>query len=357
MSKIVCDVCGTSFADSANQCPICGCAATAENCFMPVLEEKTETVNNGTYTYVKGGRFSKANVKKRNGGKEPERIEKTPKAQKPEKKASKVSQQKPVKATGKKKKSNLGLMIAVVALFVAIVAVALYITFGIVLRDNEKDASEPAKKVTDTQTGDQDTPEDVKIPCTGLTPMALSIELTQENNTAKLEVTKAPEDTTDVLEFISHDETIVMVDSEGNVVAVGTGPTLITIKCGEQTTTVEVTSSYVAENAENEEEKNEEDQQTDPSGNNNDLLDNGTYKFNTYMQKLDFSLYPGHDFELSLRDTYGNKIEFTVESLTTGVCTVDGKVVTAVNSGNATLVVIATDGDNTYRFTGEVIVW
>lgn len=359
MSKIVCDVCGTSFADSANQCPICGCAATAENCYMPIMEEKTETVNNGTYTYVKGGRFSKANVKKRNGGKEPVRVTKTEKA---EKKLVKVKTAK--ETDGKKKKSNLGLMIAVLALFLVIVAVVLYITFGIFLKDNDQ-GNDPVKvqQTDDAQDDEQDQPEDVQIPCTELTPNVLSIELTQENYTAKLEVVTGPEDTTDVLEFKSSDETVVIVDSEGNVTAVGEGTAQIEIKCGDEIAFVDVTSSYVAENAEEEEneenaEENEEEQeQVDSSENNNDLLGNGNYKFNTYLNKLDFSLNPGESHELILRDPYGNKVEFTLESKTPGVCTVEGNVVTAVNSGNATVVVTATDGGNTYRFVGEVIVW
>ena len=29
MSKIICDVCGTSYPDTAEQCPICGCSRDA----------------------------------------------------------------------------------------------------------------------------------------------------------------------------------------------------------------------------------------------------------------------------------------------------------------------------------------
>ena len=30
MSKIICDVCGTSYPESANQCPICGCVRSGD---------------------------------------------------------------------------------------------------------------------------------------------------------------------------------------------------------------------------------------------------------------------------------------------------------------------------------------
>ena len=68
MNKIVCDICGTSYAESANQCPICGCVHSGD------VQRVTNEINSDGkvstgYTYVKGGRFSKNNVKKRSNGK------------------------------------------------------------------------------------------------------------------------------------------------------------------------------------------------------------------------------------------------------------------------------------------------
>ena len=67
MSKIICDVCGTRYPDTAEQCPICGhiCGSagkTAEDLFV-MEDDRTES-----YQKVRGGRFSKANVKKRTAG-------------------------------------------------------------------------------------------------------------------------------------------------------------------------------------------------------------------------------------------------------------------------------------------------
>ena len=55
MNKIVCYVCGTSYPENATQCPICGYVQTAETSASAGSGE-------GSYTYVIGGRFSKANV-------------------------------------------------------------------------------------------------------------------------------------------------------------------------------------------------------------------------------------------------------------------------------------------------------
>ncbi len=61
MNKIVCDVCGTSYPEDAVQCPICGTAKTDSS--------KTASGTETGYAHVKGGRFSQANVRKRNAGK------------------------------------------------------------------------------------------------------------------------------------------------------------------------------------------------------------------------------------------------------------------------------------------------
>ena len=63
MNKVICDVCGTSFPETSEQCPICGCAKLPTA--PAVAAEDSQVAAEGTtaYSYVKGGRFSKANVK------------------------------------------------------------------------------------------------------------------------------------------------------------------------------------------------------------------------------------------------------------------------------------------------------
>ena len=61
MDKIICDVCGTSYAENTSQCPICGLARPSKPKAAPSAES-----DSGSYTYVKGGRFSSGNVRKRN---------------------------------------------------------------------------------------------------------------------------------------------------------------------------------------------------------------------------------------------------------------------------------------------------
>ena len=64
MSKIICDVCGTSYAETLTQCPICGCVRSVDVRTVSESEDdELQSAHTGGYNHVKGGRFSKSNVK------------------------------------------------------------------------------------------------------------------------------------------------------------------------------------------------------------------------------------------------------------------------------------------------------
>ena len=65
MSKIICDVCGTSYPETASQCPICGCARPVDAGVTAGESVLSEMNEESTYNFVKGGRFSKKNVRRR----------------------------------------------------------------------------------------------------------------------------------------------------------------------------------------------------------------------------------------------------------------------------------------------------
>ena len=69
MNKIICDICGTKYPDTAEQCPICGYANTAIAAGAAVASEIEdnflEDIIQEPRSKVKGGRFSKTNVRKR----------------------------------------------------------------------------------------------------------------------------------------------------------------------------------------------------------------------------------------------------------------------------------------------------
>ena len=240
MNKVICNLCGTSYPENAAQCPICGYARTAD----PVSSGAS---GNGTYTYVKGGRFSKANVKKRN-------------------QAAGVAADPTVPAVNKKKQKHAkesagkGLVVVVILLLLAIVAVLGYVALRFFLPngflyeglDNiKRPTSSPSVEELPPAVPNEDIPVESEDPATDLSCQALTVSQTQLHFEAigaevELSVTVEPEDTTDQLSFSSSDTAVATVSSDGIVTSVGEGNAVITVYCGNMTAQCHVTCTVPA---------------------------------------------------------------------------------------------------------------
>lgn len=213
MSKIVCDVCGTSYPETAAQCPICGCVRPADAQSVSNSKE-SGTIASG-YTHVKGGRFSKSNVRKR--------------ARTVKNSNSTLSAKKEA-PKGNKKDKHVGLVITAIVLILAIIAVVLYIAVRFFLPDFV-----PTIPPKDTQTGTStsaSTTTEPDAPCTELTLDVESITFTQDGESRMLYPAPVPADTTDGIIFVSSDESIATVSADGKVTAVAPGMATITVTCG-----------------------------------------------------------------------------------------------------------------------------
>ena len=264
MNKILCDVCGTSYPDTATHCPICSTARTDTN--------KTASEENTGYAYVKGGRFSHANVRKRNAGqKELPRVvapakpkKETNPTQKPKKPApGKESQQQsrpsrksaetaaqsaaPARQQSSRQSrqqnqqpespvSNIVLIIIAVLLVIAIIAVCAYIVREYLIGDkpqNPGSGSNPTQSATTTIRGE--------VPCTELRVALTEHSFTTVGDAWLINVTALPENTTDVIRYESSDPRIATVDDKGHVTAVADGEVTITITCGQHVVECRVT--------------------------------------------------------------------------------------------------------------------
>lgn len=227
MSKIICEVCGTAYPETSGQCPICGCVRPAD--VRRANADNRQGRSSGEYSYVKGGRFSEKNVRKRSQATQAE----TPAKNKYSKQAPQ-----PVKK-GKKKNNNdsynnRGLVITIVILLLAIVAVIGYIVVKFFLPTwlPSKDSSnkEPAV-VQDQRT----------VSCQSIQLESDSIILTQESDSAIIKAELLPVDTTDSVFFSSDNEDVAIVSDSGKVTAVSSGEATITVRCGSAEATCIVT--------------------------------------------------------------------------------------------------------------------
>lgn len=236
MSKIICDVCGTRYPESAEQCPICGrVRAGGGNTAADDMLMDEEPVRSASR--VRGGRFSKSNVRKRNQNVVRYEVPE----EKPRSKTRPVQEEDDAYGfadTAPRKKSNVGLNIALVIVIIALLCVTGYIFVEyfmpniLNIQAETLTATEPTDIVTEAPT--DEVTEEPTIPCTSLewADGETSVVLDELGANWLLNVVVAPEDTTDELIYYSLNEDVVTVDSEGCLTAVGEGEAVVIVACG-----------------------------------------------------------------------------------------------------------------------------
>ena len=216
MSKIICEFCGTSYPESAAQCPICGCVRSADD--NEVLDMMNEPTQPEEYHHVKGGRFSEKNVRKRNSA--------------TSSKPASVEQNDDKKSAP----SNKGLVITIIALLVAIAAVIVYIVlmfFGPdFLSKNHKN---------DTLSTDQATEATVDLSCKQIRLSATEYVIEEIGEQLQLEPNFIPLNTEDQCTYFTDNDAVATVNAAGVVTAIGSGEANITLTCGKATLTCKIT--------------------------------------------------------------------------------------------------------------------
>ena len=315
MSKIICDMCGTAYPESADLCPICGCSM-GENPQIVADDTPNENPGEVVRTPVKGGRFSKSNVRKRN---------KAAAAAAPAVKSTKEE-------TPKDEQSNKGLIIAIVILLLAILGMMafIYVRYLMPQREEKPGKTESTAQTTlapenteGTQAPETDPPV---IKCEEVTVKTAIVELEEKNEAWLLEVTASPADTTDTITFKSSDESVVTVTDKGRLTAVGVGQAVITITCGDQQTKCRVVCNFQEETEPQDTTVPEETEPNEP------VDPNGTLSLN----REDFTLSKEGETWQLYNGTIGKHL-ITWTSSDESVVTVQNGVVTAVGGGIATV--------------------
>ena len=205
MSKIVCDICGTSYAETAKQCPICGSVRPGDAQRVTNEVKKDGTVSTG-YTHVKGGRFSKSNVKKRT------------KAQTGN--GSKAAAQN--NRNDEDAKSNRGLVLLAIMLLLAIIGVVAYIAVRFFAPISDPNAGNPTDQLG----------SDINLSCRDMTLDTYAISFDQAGIAKLLNVKTTPEKPSEPVTFSSDNESVATVSDKGKITAVAEGTAKITVTCG-----------------------------------------------------------------------------------------------------------------------------
>lgn len=251
MSKIICDVCGTRYPDSSEQCPICGCvrggAANEPEQTIPVEDPEVPA-----RPVVRGGRFSKANVRKRNKNQsvyeEPEvrsRAVENDEEYDPEEEFEEEY----------RGKGGTVLNVLLVIVIMALLAVSAYIFLNFFMPNMKKEEAptvptEAYVEETEAPTEAPEPTEPPTVPCEQLVLDITDVTLRQAGDMYLLNVQILPEGTTDGIIYISSNEEVATVNDEGRVTAVGEGSVVISILCGEQQIQCNVVCDFYTEETE-----------------------------------------------------------------------------------------------------------
>lgn len=291
MDQIICDICGSEYAQTEDCCPVCGYPRQG-------TEKQAAIHTEVPAEKVKGGRFSRKNVRKRR----------------------RAVQRADAASDGP---SNKPLWITIILLLIAIILVSVYIVMRFI--------GGMGSFTGGTQTGPGTTaalqttaaPTTVPtaaptIPCTAVQLSAQVLELEKPGDQMQLTVTFRPEDTTDAVEYRTSDPAVATVSADGLVTAVGPGQAQITVVCGAAEESCLVVCWQPEETT--------VPPQTEPA-----VL---------ALDRNDVSMFnPGESFTLTatLGEKYVRRSDVTWTSSDSAVATVKDGLVTAVGGGTATI--------------------
>lgn len=326
MNKIICDVCGTSYPDTASKCPICGYARPVGTGHSAVESVLSATNEGSSYNYVKGGRFSKKNVRKRMKDENIERVPMSVPTQEFDDEDEPIVNE----------KSTKGLTIAVLALLAAIVALSIYLVVRFFMPNLGGTQKPPATTVPYTAAPTTTVPTTATVPCTGLSLDDTDVLLTFVGDSWRIDAVAQPSDTTDVIQFFSSNESVATVSPSGEIRAVGEGSAVITVVCGDvskecfvnctvETIPPETTEPVVTEPVTEPTEPTEPP--TEPTQPQQTVT--GPCK----ISHKDVTIKVGESFNLKLKDAYGNVVEVTWVAKNPNKVTISGNKITGAASG------------------------
>lgn len=233
MSKIICDICGTTYPDSADCCPICGCTnQEAEEFLSGDVYAEEETVEPATAPVNSRKKeifdFDEVNTEDtQEEDAEEEDYDEEEEEEEP--------------------RHNTFVVILLTVLIVALLGVAAFIFVRYFLPNMSKE--EPAATTAVIQEAETTAPStEPTVPCQQMGMLSAAVaELNAEGQQFLLHVKAFPENTTDKIIYTSGDESIATVTEDGKITAVSEGETKIYISCGKVSMDCPVIVKYVEE--------------------------------------------------------------------------------------------------------------
>lgn len=235
MNKIICDICGTSYQESAECCPICGCTRETATGLMEgeLLAEETVGTNTGVLPKKKEiFDFDEVNAAPNDEDEDEEDFDEEEEDEEDEEEES--------------PRHNTFVVILLTLLIAGLLLAAGFIFIKYFLPNMRSD--EPAATTAVVQETETVAVQETGVPCELLTMLNTSVaELNEEGQQFLLNIKPQPENTTDKIIYTVADESIATVSEDGKITAVSEGETNVYISCGEFNIVCPVIVKYVEE--------------------------------------------------------------------------------------------------------------
>ena len=234
MSKIICDICGTSFPDTAPCCPICGYApnGAGPQAGEDLLDEEVWEESDAQPSAKKRKEifdFDEVNGE----GEEEESYAQTDYDEDEEE-----EEEEP--------RHNTLVVILLTVLIALLLMAAGFIFVRFFLPNMGGKSVAPVETTQQTEAVIETT--EAGIPCAELYIISgKTVELNEAGQMFLLHVKASPENTTDKIIYTSADESIATVSEDGKITAVSEGETVIFISCGVSTMECPVIVKYEEE--------------------------------------------------------------------------------------------------------------
>lgn len=308
MSKIICDICGTTYPDTADCCPICGCSKDSAMDFLGEsidLGEISEDTGKGRYSGKKRREifdFDEVNAKENNTVVLDEDAD------------DEYEQE------DERSGSNVFAIIGLTVLIAVLLLSAAFLLFRYIL-PNRDQPTEPAA-AAQTQSTEATATTEYAIPCQSL---ALNSGgeaiLTQEGQYFLIHVGVIPENTTDKVTYVSANEAIATVTEDGRITAVSEGETEIYIVCGSFQQTCKVICQFVEDTIPTEEETVPSTEETAENGESDATVETTEETVpgirtdvKLKLKKTDITLGVYYEYQLLLDcDLAQDEVEWSVE--------------------------------------------
>ena len=242
MNKVICDICGTSYPDTADRCPICGYAKDLNGDNILGLTQQVENTEVVTEEEAEIKAAVPVDVESRNQSRDDDDYDDDFEDDEDD---DDDEYDEDDDDEDDEPRSNTFLIVILVILIVALLAVTGFIYMKYFKPNTDKPVETTVATVETTLPAES---TELTIPCTGLTMTSEgNVILEKEGHSWLINVAPQPADTTDKILYSSSDESVVTVNETGTLTAVGQGEAVITITCGDQMLTCNVTCFFIEE--------------------------------------------------------------------------------------------------------------